>query len=99
MDIGLAVPVPEFMRSAVRWVVRGSMRAARSFDHAHRRATVRANEGGCAARDGCCLVRLQFGRGRNNVQQIASLREMLAPAAIGEQPVVPDTVKATGQDV
>ncbi len=64
-------------------------------DDDHRRATVRAVEGRLTEE----RCRLRFGCSGNDVQQLARSGEMLPPSGIGEQPVVADAVKATGQNV
>ena len=58
---------------------------------------MRTDEGG--RDDGNERRRLRVGRSGNNVQQFARPGEMLAPAGIGEQPVVADAVEAAGQNM
>ncbi len=56
---------------------------------------MRTDKGGVDVSDGC--LRVRFDRGGDDVQQFARANEMLTPSGIGEQPIVANAVKPTGQ--
>ncbi len=84
---------------ALQWWCADRLPAPESLDDDHRCPTVRTDERRlldirwCRRILGCCNA-----RGRH-LQQFADPRQILPASGIGDQPIVADPVKSTGQDM